>query len=117
MRPGALAVFDEDEEQKEKMLVDVEVDVVDVGAIPRHGEVGVVVEVVGEEGVDRVEHAGGRKLTDASLHWCCCDGEGVHLASRLRIFSLCHFAARVVADGIPMAGLGDGVGHVLEAGS
>ena len=41
------------------------------GAVPRHGGVGVVVEVVGEEGVDRVEHAGGRKLTDASLHWCC----------------------------------------------
>ena len=89
----------------------------DGDAVPRHREVGVVVEIVGKEGVDQVERAGGRKFTDASLHLCCCDGEGVHLASRLRIFSLCHFAARVVADGVPMAGLGDGVGHVLEAGS
>ena len=96
------------------VLVEVEVDVC-WGAVPRHGGAGVV--VVGEEGVGRVERAGGRKFTDASLHLCCCDGEGVHLASRLRIISLCHFAARVVADGVPMAGLGDGVGHVLEAGS
>ena len=48
-------------------MVLVEVDVC-WGAVPRHGGVGVVV-VVGEEGVDRVEHAGGRKLTGASLHW------------------------------------------------
>ena len=48
MRPGALAVFDEDVEVEEKMLVDVDVDdVVYVGAVPRHGEVGVVVEVEG----------------------------------------------------------------------
>ena len=50
-------------------MVLVEVDVC-WGAVPRHGGVGVVVEV-GEEGDDRVEHAGGRKLTGASLHWCC----------------------------------------------
>ena len=48
------------------MLVEVDVD---VGAVPHHEEVGVVVEVVGKEGDDRVEHAGGRKLTGASLHW------------------------------------------------
>ena len=36
------------EEKEKKMLRDVDVDdVVDVGAVPRHGEVGVVVEVVG----------------------------------------------------------------------
>ena len=68
------------------MLVDVD----DGDAVPRHEEEEVVGVVVGEEGVGRVERAGGRKFTDASLHWCCCDGEGVHLASRLRIVSLCH---------------------------
>ena len=50
----------------EKVLVDVDVC---WGAVPRHGGVGVVVVVVGEEGVGRVERAGGRKFTDASLHW------------------------------------------------
>ena len=50
---------------EKKMLFDAE----DCDAVPRHREVGVVVGIVGEEGVDWVERAGGRKFTDASLHW------------------------------------------------
>ena len=48
------------------MLFEVEVE---GDAVPRHEEEGVVVVVVGKEGVDRVERAGGRIFTDASLHW------------------------------------------------
>ena len=54
-----------------------------VGAIPRH-------EGDGVDGDDRKgrcrsgEHAGGRKLTGASLHLMLLNGEGVRLSWRLR---------------------------------
>ena len=43
------------------MLFDVEVE---GDAVPRHEDEGVVGVGVGKEGVDRVERAGGRRLTD-----------------------------------------------------
>ena len=43
------------------MLFDVDVE---GDAVPRHEEEGVVGVVVGKEGVDRVERAGGRRFTD-----------------------------------------------------
>ena len=78
------------------MLFAVVVDVGDAGAVPRHEGMC--------EGVDRVEHAGGRKLTappctDAAVR------RGGSLSSRLRIFSLGHSPPRRVymltAAGVP----------------
>ena len=59
--------------------------------------------VVGEEDVVGSNAQGAVNSLTPPCTGCCCDGEGVHLASRLRIISLCHLLLGEVA-GVPEAG-------------